>query len=481
MGALPGQSLSFATKPQRCAIAAAIALLFGAATPAHADADMEVLLETLRAKGVLTEEEYEGMRKEVRANRRAEALQKANEAEKEAKRAENAPTELTGRFKDGFSWTTGDGQNAIAVTGRVHADYRNFSNDSTNANSADTFDVRRAYIGVQGKIAGDWTFDVTGDFGALSNNSHLDVAWVNYGGYREAQFRAGQFKMPMSIEELTSSRFIDFQERSLVNSFVFGKERGAMLHGEPARGLYYAFAAANGAGKNTNEGDATVDDKDYVGRVAVNVAEMIGSKNLVLHAGGAYAHGNLPAAQSPVGSGLRTEGRGMAFFQTANVGAAGQTMDRTRSHLETSLAWNNVKLQGEWISTTYETVAASRDIDVYYAEAMIMLTGENYADAYRSSAYSAIKPNRPFKRGAEGWGAWEVGVRYTNFDAGDFTPSAGFTNKADAVTLGLKWIPNTNTRVMLNYVDTSFDTPVAVVGGQAEDEQAITMRLALYF
>ncbi|HWA13233.1 MAG TPA: porin [Burkholderiales bacterium] len=480
MVALRGQGRSSTTQSRRCLIAAAIALAFGASAPAQAD--METLLDTLRQKGVLSEEEYQEMRKDVRAERRAQALEKANQAEKDAKRAESAPTELTGRFKDGFSWSTGDGQNAIAVTGRVHADYRTFSNDSTNANAADTFDIRRAYIGLQGKIAGDWTFDVTGDFGALSANSHLDVAWINYGGYRQAQFRAGQFKMPMSVEELTSSRFIDFQERSMVNAFVPGKERGAMLHGEPVTGLYYAVAASNGAGKNTNEGDATVDDKDYIARLAVNAAEMIGNKDMVLHAGGSFAHGNLVANQSPVGGGIRTEGRGMTFFQTANVGAAGQTMDRTRSQLEASLAWNNVKLQGEWITTNYETQAASRDIEVYYAEAMWLITGEKYADAYRSSAYSAIKPNRAFKRGADGWGAWEVGVRYTSFDAGDFVANAGFTNKADAVTVGLKWIPNTNTRVMLNYVDTSFDTPVAIAGGRTtEDEQAITMRLALYF
>jgi phosphate-selective porin OprO/OprP len=460
-------------------IAGALALFFGLATPAHAD--LEELLDTLHAKGVLSEEEYQRMRTDVRANRRAEALKDANEAEKAEKKKESAPTELTGRFRDGFSWETGDGKNSIAVSGRIHADHRSFSNDSLNANSADTFDVRRAYIGVQGKIAEDWTFDVTADFGALSNNSHLDVAWINYGGYKQAQFRAGQFKMPMSIEELTSSRFIDFQERSLVNAFVFGKERGAMLHGELTKGLYYALAFANGAGKNTNEGDATMDDKDHVGRVALNVAEMIGNKNLVLHAGGAYASGELSAAQSPVGGGLRTEGRGMTFFQTANMGASGVSLDRERNQLETSIAWNGLKLQGEWIKTNYQTAAIDKDISVYYAEALVMLTGEKYADSYRSGAYAAIKPNKPFRRGAEGWGAWELGVRFTNFDAGDFAPSAGFTNKADAITVGLKWIPNTNTRVMLNYIDTSFDTPVNVVGGQADDERAITMRLALYF
>jgi phosphate-selective porin OprO/OprP len=466
-------------QPKRSMIAGALAVLFDLATPAHAD--LEELLDTLHAKGVLTEEEYQRMRTDVRANRRAEALKDANEAEKAEKKKESAPTELTGRFRDGFGWETGDGKNSIAVTGRVQADHRSFSNDSLNANSADTFDVRRAYIGVQGKIAEDWTFDVTADFGGQSNASHLDVAWVNYGGYKQAQFRAGQFKMPMSMEELTSSRFIDFQERSLVNAFVFGKERGAMLHGELTKGLYYAVAMANGAGKNTNEGDATLDDKDHMGRLAVNVAEMIGNKNMVLHAGGAYASGELPANQSPVGGGLRTEGRGMTFFQTANMGAAGVSLDRERNQLETSIAWNWLKLQGEWIKTKYQTAAIDKDIDVYYAEALFMLTGEKYADAYRSGAYSAIKPNRPFRRGAEGWGALELGVRYTNFDAGDFAPSAGSTNKADAVTVGLKWIPNTNTRVMLNYVDTSFDTPVNVAGGTADDERAITMRLQMYF
>jgi phosphate-selective porin OprO/OprP len=479
MQGLRGKSgFSIANHKRRMA-AGAIAVFLAFTTPAYAD--LEELLDTLHGKGVLTEEEYQRMRTDVRASRRADALKEANEAEQAAKKKERAPTELTGKFKDGFSWETGDGKNSIAVTGRVQADHRSFSNDSLNGNAADTFDLRRAYIGVQGRIAEDWTFDVTADFGAQSNTSHLDVAWVNYGGYKQAQFRAGQFKMPMSMEELTSSRFIDFQERSLVNAFVFGKERGAMLHGELTKGLYYGLAMANGAGKNTNEGDATMDDKDYMGRVALNVAEMIDNKNMVLHAGGAYATGKLPANQSPVGGGLRTEGRGMTFFQTANMGASGVSLDRDRNQLETSIAWNWLKLQGEWIKTKYETPSIDKDIDVYYAEALFMLTGEKYADSYRSGAYAAIKPNRPFRRGAEGWGAWELGVRYTNFDAGDFAPSAGFTNKADAITVGLKWIPNTNTRVMLNYVDTSFDTPVNVVGGTADDERAITMRLQMYF
>jgi phosphate-selective porin OprO/OprP len=478
-----GVQKSNVAMPKRLILAASVAAVCGGfAAPAMAD--MESLLDKLRAKGVLTEEEYQEMRTEARAERREAALKKANDEEKAAKKAEGAASELTGRFKDGFSWESGDKENSIALTGRVHADYRTFSEDSTNANSADTFDIRRAYIGVQGRIAKDWTFDVTADV-AQTSAPQLDVGWVNWGAYNEVQVRAGQFKMPMSIEEQTSSRFIDFQERSLVNAFVPAKERGGMIHGAAIPGLYYAVAASNGQGKNTNETSSTIDDKDVVGRVAVNVAEFIGNKDLVLHGAVAYSNGKIPGGVSPVGSGLRTEGRGMAFFQTASIGTAITEVDRTREHAELSLAWNQFKLQGETLNVNYETTTTSQDIDVNYVEAMWLITGEKYADAYRNGAYGAIKPNRAFKKGADGWGAWELGVRYTTFDAGDFTPSAGFTNKADAITVGLKWIPNTNTRVYLNYTKTDFETPVTVAGtapgNTANDEKAITMRLGLYF
>jgi phosphate-selective porin len=62
-----------------------------------------------------------------------------------------------------FSWESGDKQHSISLSGRVHADFRSFDIDSTNANTADTFDIRRAYLGVSGKLYNNWTFEVTSD------------------------------------------------------------------------------------------------------------------------------------------------------------------------------------------------------------------------------------------------------------------------------------------------------------------------------
>lgn len=463
--------------PKRLILAASVAAICaGAAVPAHAD--METLLDKLRAKGVLSEEEYQEMRTDVRAERREKALKEAQEAEKATKKAEGAASELTGRFKDGFTWESGDKENAISINGRIHADYRTFSEDSTNNATANTFDVRRAYLGVSGRIANDWTFEAVADV-AQSTAPQLDVAWVNWGAFKEVQFRAGQFKMPMALEELTSSRFIDFQERSYVDQYAPAKERGAMIHGSPVTGVFYALAASNGTGKNTNEGSAIVDGKDVIGRLGANFAEIIGNKDMVLHVAAAMSDGEQAAGAVPS---ARTEGRGLTFFTGTSPGA---DYDRKRTAGEISLAWNQFKVQGETLTANFKTVngpAFDRDIDTSYAEVMWLITGEKYAEAYRNGAYGAIKPLRPYKKGTDGWGAWEVGLRVSKFDAGDYPTTATSTNKADAMTVGLKWIPNTNTRVYLNYVKTEFDTPINVTDGRTTDnEKAITARVALYF
>jgi phosphate-selective porin OprO/OprP len=473
------------------AVTAALLAAFAAPLQAQESNAFDELLQRLKDKGMLSDEEYAALkaardeeRLEQRAERRREALRAAQEEEKQEKAKEEAKSTLTGRFRDGFTFESGDKQHAISLTGRVQADYRTFSEDSTNANSADTFDIRRAYLGLSGRVYQDWTFEVNADF-AQTSSSQLDVAWLNYGKLKGLQGRMGQFKMPFSLEELTSSRFIDFQERSLANSLVPGKERGLIVHGNPYTGLNYGLAVSNGAGKNANEGSATIDDKDFIGRIALNAAELMDKKDMVLHVAGAYTTGTIPGGQSPVGSsGVRTEARGITFFNTAAMGTSTTDVDRQRLGGELALAYGPVKLQGEYVNANFQWSAGGTDFDKditsYYLAGMWLITGEKYADAYRGGAFSAIRPKNAF--GSGGWGAWELGLRYTDYDAGDFAPSTGLTNKASAYTLELKWIPVTNVRFYLNYVNTNFDTPVAVSGGGTTDEErALTFRAGIYF
>ena len=90
-------------------------------------------------------------------------------------------------------------------------------------------------------------------------------------------------------------------------------------------------------------------------------------------------------------------------------------------------------------------------------------------------------------------GAWELVAGYSKFDASDITSSSvgmqlnsatANTNEADTYRLGLKFIPDPNTRIMLSYVNTDFDgenKEIAVSGSTMDDERAINISLDWLF
>jgi len=469
----------------RSLVAATLAGSFMLGFGANAVADStDDIVNALIAKGVLTEEE-------------GALLQKGRAGEKEAAEKKKA-SEVKASFKDGITWQSGDGDNKMSINGRIQLDYRDFDwseskSTGTNANDADTFDIRRAYLGAKGTFNKYYDWEVTADFAGQTNASHLDVAYMNIKWWKEAQFQFGQFKMPFSLEERTSSRFIDFQERSFNNnsSLTPGKERGVMVHGTPFKGVNYAFAYSNGQGKNTNETDIREDGKDIILHADTNIAEIADIKDSVIHLGASYSNGDLPTAHTV--SSQRTEGRGASFFSSAAFN--GPNVERTRTGLEGAFTYGPVKFQTEWTKANFDgksaaNVSYDRDMKAYYVEALWLITGESYADSYKGGKFDRIKPKNDFNPAGSGWGALEAGLRFSKFDASDFTLTnaagtgvltAGLTNEADAWTVGLKWLPTANSRFLLNYVNTDFDRPVTINGVTENGEKAITMRAQFDF
>lgn len=457
------------------------ALLFGASVPAMADATDDII-QALMAKGVLTEEE-------------GALLMKGRAGEKEVA-DEKKKNEIKASFKDGLVFESGDKETSIKLIGRLQADYRNFDHsESTNgtggATGSDTFDMRRARLGFEGTFKKYYKFKVQTDMSAANK---LDEAYLNIGWWKQAQLRFGQFKMPSMLEEMTSSNNIDFMERSMANGGVAGKERGAMVHGAPLAGLTYALAFSTGEGQNNAEDDIRVDNIDTLARVTANFAEMMGNKEMVIHAGLMYSTTDLDNA-SVIGYDASTEGRGVKFFDAKNIAAIADDteVERERTGVEGAVAYGPFKVQGEWSKVGYDfdgtgTTATddSLDIDTWYAQAVWNITGEPWAKMYKGGAWSGMKPSKDFNPDGSAWGAWQVGIRYSKFDADEGfadTGSVGFL-EADAWTLGLNFYPNANTRIMLNYVRSNFeeqDTAVLVNGREVDDERAIMTRVQWAF
>jgi len=494
-------------------IATAGALLFGFGANAMADTTDD-LLNALIAKGILTEEE-------------GALLSRGREIEND-----NKKKAVSAKQKDGLIFESGDGNFSLQLTGRVHADSRAFDYDedennpaiaagnaipNTTSTGADTFDIRRARIGFKAKYKEFYEAELNADIASGSNSSVTsttwDVAYLNVAWWKPVQFRFGQFKMPMNLEELTSSNNIDFMERSYVNQISPTKELGVMVHGTPFTGITYALAASNGGTisggtAKSAEGDIREDGKDVVGRLTANFAEIMGNKDMVTHAGISFSTGDQFQGQvSPSG---RSEARGATFFRAPTltnpaVGAS-KSVDRTRLGLEGAIAYNQFKVQGEWMQQNNDFETATRnydlDTDTWYAEALWTITGEKYADSYKGGAFGGIKPAKDFDPSNFTGGAWEIGVRYSKFDASDYdtvgiaqgsvdaaitTKAAGFA-EASAWVAGVKFLPNSNMRFMLNYVDTNFDEAIGgatggiIINNKREDsEKALIARAQWMF
>ena len=469
---------------KKLAVAVSGAVLLMAGQFALADSTTDIV-DALVGKGVLTEEE-------------GKLISKGHESKKKA--------EGTVTFKDGFKINSGDGKSNMSIVGRIQLDARSYDwkGNAANDKTTDTFDIRRAYLGAKGTYQKYYDWEVVADFASLTGTdattdttaagkttTHLDVASFNLNYFnRKAMFQFGQFKMPYSLEERTSSRFIDFQERSFVNntSLTSGKERGIMIHGTPVTGVNYAFAISSGQGKNVNDVDQRTEGVGYVGHIDTNIAEMYGDKESIYHLGASYtSDSNMPVAA--LGK-QRTEARGYEFF--SSTAFTGNNMDRTRVGLEVALAKGPVKFQSEYSKVNFEGVSAlsasyDREVSAYYAEGLWLLTGEKYADSYKGGKFDRITPKNNFNpEDFSSLGAFEIGARYSKFDASDFTTTnavgtgviaaSTMTNKAGSYVLGLKWIPSPNTRFLVNYVQTDFDTDIVKNGETRDKEKALIMR-----
>jgi phosphate-selective porin OprO/OprP len=461
----------------------ALALSLAFSVPAYAD-DYVNTLNILRDKGILTQKEYDTkvQAHEERAENKRFAEQRIDKDVSDSVKYRQARANDGSVTENGIGLKSKDGNTTAQFTGRIHMDYRQYSPDYGTGQTTDSYqnlaEVRRARFGVRGQFAKDFKYQLLANFGndvgASSTSSTMDEMWVNYAANPEMQFQFGLFKMPFSLEQLTSSNNLDFMERSLIgqndSELIPAKETGFMLHGIPKPGLTYQLALSRGRGNK----DAANDGFDYIGRVTTNVAELVGNKEVIAHLGAAYSVGDIKGGVTPASG--RTEARSQSAWFTGPA-LSGNT-ERTRAGAEFALAYKAAKIQGEYFDFTYDpTTGNNQKINGYYVQAVYNLTGETHA--YKDGVFNWVKPNNAIDKG--GRGAWQVGVRMSEFDAGDIAVATGKTNRATAMTYGITWFATDNLRFMLNYVDTKFDALVGSSGSRVNGDRAVMFRSQLSF
>jgi phosphate-selective porin len=134
----------------------------------------------------------------------------------------------------------------------------------------DRFRLRRARINLTGDFAEQFDFKMEGDFGqsdGTSGNrdafSATDV-WVNYHQFPAAQIKAGQYKAPFGLEQLTPDTTLLTIERTLPTGAITpARQIGAQLWGKPFTSFWpeqqdlltYYAGIFNGNGENITIND----------------------------------------------------------------------------------------------------------------------------------------------------------------------------------------------------------------------------------
>ena len=404
----------------------------------------EALIDKLYEKGVISDTEY----KEIKADK-----------------VDVDPNSLKGKWKGGFKWETLDGKNKFQVAGRIQMDYYDYDHD----NEESEYSIRRVYLGVKGTIDDIWGLEATYN----PDESNLEYGFLDYKPSKKFITRFGQQKFYAGFEEGTSSRFVDFLERSVADGLHPGKQIGIQVFGEPIKKtFFYALGHYNGEGSNAGEADAANDGQDTMVAVAYNVAgAMSKSKDVIAHIGYATASGNRDGTANIFS--IDGEARGDTFgtwTTTAN------SYDRDYTNVVLVGAKGSFKFMTERTTVEVDALGQSGEVEASQLSLMWRLTGEPYAKTYSMKGMKGVKPNQPFNSKG-GLGSWEVGIRKSEWDAQAAAPAAA-TNLAYAgstlvktTTLGVTWVPVEKVRFKANLVTTDYgDTPV---GGELEEEAFI--------
>jgi phosphate-selective porin OprO/OprP len=399
---------------------------------------------------------------------------------------------------NGLGLISANGENSINLTGRIHFDARQFNSDFSNGNDrdkdtakyGDTFEIRRARLGLTGTLLKDISYELVFN-AAASDSTNIDTGWINYGFNKHLNLRVGRFKQQFNLEELTSSNNIDFIERSFVNQFAPGKKAGMMLHGSIMEGVSYGltrFQESNTAASASRNAQSTA-------RFALNLAQLADFKESVFHVGLSRHQGTIDVASGATGDvvKLRADARGADGVFTSTF-ANGDTVNineirRNSNGVELAFAYGPFKFQTENVSAKYNFENATRNnlvdgtIKAKYIALLYNITGENWRDAYKDGTFGGILPRSSYSSSGSGSGGWQIGFRTSSYDATDWTattPISG-SKRGKTNTLGLTWLMNPNARVMLNHSKTSFDTPFTLGATQGAEEIVTTLRTQVNF
>jgi phosphate-selective porin OprO/OprP len=352
--------------------------------------------------------------------------------------------------------------------------------------------LRRVFLGLQGKVFGDFSYYFLYDFGGASTETqgHILYAYLQYDGLAPWAFRFGAYAPPLSIEDSTASADLMFFERNSPSnlqrnisgaegrdaiSVLYTGERifGALsLTGNKVQDGAKALAPAGAtAVANYDEQLAVMgrfsylpvstDDAHWI--IGVNGLHVFKLPDLVPNGGatlsttpGATAKSTYTLADIPE---ISIDSNGAQLVSTGALGAG----HVTSWGLETAANYQNFYGQAGYYAynvrrspiayNIYSAVSvyapaivqpSSNNFTGWYLQGSWILTGESRIYNPATASFTAPKVAKPFSLKDDGWGALELVARFSDLNLN--------SHEGDVSSLTTNWTSAARTYTYYNTV-----------------------------
>ncbi|MCW5890745.1 MAG: hypothetical protein KIT14_09345 [bacterium] len=395
-------------------------------------------------------------------------------------------------WKDGFFLESPSGDFKLKFRGYIQTDARVFPLEGGDTGT-DSFYLRRVRPIFEGTVYKYFDFRIMPDFGdgqVTLQDGYMDVNYFK----PWAAFRAGKFKVPLSLERLEGGSELLFIERSIANGLAPNRDVGFQLSGTLwDEALLWQVGAFNGTVDGGNSDGDTTSDKEGAARIwAQPFRNTDWSWAKGFGVGFATTFGDVKddsSSASPFR--LRTPGRSTWFryATSSNVSVFGDG-ERTRISPQGYYFWGPFGLMGEWIQSTQrlrldDTKAGTSTEGTFtnsgwFTQASYVLTGED-------ASYKMVTPINPFDPWNGRWGAFELAARggITEvdpelFDKG-FAKNGQSAQRAANYGLGVNWYLNKNFKVQANWERTEFNEEVTFGKDDRNHEDVFLMRFQVSY
>lgn len=313
--------------------------------------------------------------------------------------------------------------------------------------------IRRARFGIKGTLYEKWNAELDLDF--AYNGVEIKDMYLGYKFNDHISIKAGNFKEPMSMERLTSSKYLINMERPMpIEMFAGGRKLGVAAtawnkHWWVSGGVF--GSEVDILQKEKNRGS------DGYGFTARAAASPILREDMVLHIG-AYGTYRTPEAQGLENRLVefrtfpesRVDRRRFVRTEIPNVN------HYTTTGVELAYKYRKLLVFGEYVFTDVSRYKMDGDkkvslknatFDGWYATASYMIIGQQRQYVSDDAEFGPMAIN---KRG----GNLEFAARVSNVNLNDFHDATAVITggKATSYSASLNWYPNRNILIGFNYI-----------------------------